>query len=459
MVCEQLQASARHGRAFTGLVPRDFLKCFLVFLCTCYSVVVAELAHADGGALDGHRHRVVVSTDVGGTDPDDFQSLVHLLVYADCFDLEGLVSSPYGPGRKQDILDVIEYYEQDYENLRTYSEDYPSPQALRSITKQGAIEGSLKGVQRSTEGSEWIVHCAQRDDSRPLYVLVWGGIEDLAQALHDAPDILPKLRVVFIGGPNKMWSVNAYNYLHENHPELWIIESNATYRGWFVGGNQEGHWGNRKFVSKHIAGRGALGEFFETQLEGRIKMGDTPTVAYLLKGTPSDPTQPSWGGSYVRLWDGRKTIFDSLTTEADEAEVFGVVEFELPAPPRTTTDGETVMTLDGRIPAPASREGDILRFRFSPRDAKVWPYQLRSEFAELDGASGKFTAVPPPEERTQQPSKSHPNWWIDDPNPSVAEGIHPGAKSVNRWREEFLGDFAERMLRCESPATESHTSQ
>ena len=37
----------------------------------------------DRGALAGHRYRVLVSTDIGGTDPDDFQSMVHLLVYAD----------------------------------------------------------------------------------------------------------------------------------------------------------------------------------------------------------------------------------------------------------------------------------------------------------------------------------------------------------------------------------------
>src|SRR5262245_10479144 len=53
-------------------------------------------AAADGGALAGNRHRVLVSTDIGGTDPDDYQSMVHLLVYADCFDIEGLVSSPFG---------------------------------------------------------------------------------------------------------------------------------------------------------------------------------------------------------------------------------------------------------------------------------------------------------------------------------------------------------------------------
>ena len=43
------------------------------------------------------RPRVIVSTDIGGTDPDDFQSMVHLLLYADVLDLEGLISSPYGP--------------------------------------------------------------------------------------------------------------------------------------------------------------------------------------------------------------------------------------------------------------------------------------------------------------------------------------------------------------------------
>ena len=79
------------------------------------------------GALDGHRHRALISTDIGGTDPDDFQSMVHLLLYADVLDIEGLLSSPYGQGRKEDILRVITCYESDYENLQTCSKDYPHP--------------------------------------------------------------------------------------------------------------------------------------------------------------------------------------------------------------------------------------------------------------------------------------------------------------------------------------------
>ncbi len=169
--------------------------------------------------------------------------------------------------------------------MKSHSPDYPTPTALRAITKQGETEiAPSAGVRSSTEGSRWIVECARRDDPRPLHVLVWGGLEDLAQALHDASDILPKLRVFFIGGPNKKWSVDAYDYIEQNHANLWMIEANATYRGWFIGGNQTGDLGNREFVATHITGHGALGDCF-VRAKGDIKMGDTPSVARLLRGS------------------------------------------------------------------------------------------------------------------------------------------------------------------------------
>ena len=410
----------------------------------------------DGGALAGLRPRVIVSTDIGGTDPDDLQSMVHFLLYADLFDVEGLVSSPYGPGRREHILQVIDYYDRDYANLRTHSKSYPTPDALRTITKQGALESAgPAGVDKPTEGSNWIVQCARRPDPRPLHVLVWGGIDDLAQALHDAPDILPKLRVYFIGGPNKMWSVDAYNYVEQRHPALWLIEANTTYRGWFTGGNQVGDLGNAAFVRAHVAGHGALGDFFATLLNGTLKMGDSPSVGYLLYGTPEDPSQPGWGGRFVRIWDGRKTIFDRLTTQSDTVEAFGVVELALPVPAGMTRGQSARMIVDGRIPAVAANDGRVLRFRFSPRDAKLWPYVIRSDFPGLDGQSGTFTAVPPPAGRTTRSSARHPNWWIDDPDPAAAEGIHHGAQSVSRWREAFLRDFAARLLRSKAPAGSS----
>lgn len=409
------------------------------------------------GARD--RPRVLVSTDIGGTDPDDFQSMVHFLLYADVFDVEGIVSSPYGPGRREHILQVIDRYAADYPNLRRHSDRYPQPDTLRRVAKQGAIGGpGGSGVGHRTEGSDWIVQCARRNDPRPLWVLVWGGIEDLAQALHDAPDILPRLRVYFIGGPNKMWSVDAYDYIEEHHPNLWMIEANSTYRGWFVGGNQSGEWGNRAFVADHVGGRGALGDFFAPLLNGTIKMGDSPSVGYLLGNALDDPTKPGWGGRFVRVWAGRKTIFDRLTTETDSAEAFGVVELTLPVPDGMNREHPAKMIFDNRIPAVATNDGRVLRFRFSPRDAKVWPYVIRSSFSALDGRTGRFTAVPPPIERTARPSARHPRWWTDDPDPAAAEGVHAGAKSVSRWREEFLRDFAERLRRT-LPSTEARNER
>lgn len=427
------------------------MKSIRYVLCPLILILASTVWAAPlGGALAGQRPRVLVSSDIGGTDPDDFQSMVHLLAYADVLDIEGLISSPYGPGRLEHILQVIESYARDYPNLRTYSERYPRPATLRSISRQGAIEGpGPTGVGVPTDGSKWIVQCARRPDPRSLYVLVWGGIEDLAQALHDAPDILPKLRVYFIGGPNKMWSVDAYNYIEQNHPKLWMIEANSTYRGWFTGGNQEGEWGNAAFVTAHIAKHGALGEFFSLHLKGTIKMGDSPSVAYLLRGTPEDPSRPGWGGRFVRIWDGRKTVFDHVTNRADQVEAFGVVEIAIPLPAGTTREHSARLVFDNRVPIQGENDGRVLRFRFSPRDAKVWSYTIHSDIAALEGQAGEFTAVLPPAGRSNRPSSVHANWWTDDPDPATAEGVHAGAKSVNQWRVEFLSDFAARMLRCE----------
>lgn len=403
---------------------------------------------ADGTAVEPRR-RVILSTDIGGTDPDDFQSMVHLLVYADCFEIEGLISSPYGPGRKEHILQVIDLYERDYPQLKTHSDRYPAPDSLRAVARQGAIDGAgYAGFGSPTEGSEWIVRCARRDDPRPLWVLVWGGIEDLAQALHDAPDVLPRLRVYFIGGPNKKWSVDAYQYIATHHPTLWIIEANATYRGWFVGGNQQGEWGNKAFVTTHIAGHGALGDFFATQLGGTIKMGDSPSVGYLLHGTPDDPSQPGWGGQFVQAWERPHVVFDRLTNEENRIEQFGVLELALAVSEHMREPPEATMVIENQSSVGRVDANGVMRFRFSPKDAKTYSYTIRSNVTALDGKTGELTSVRPAPDAAEHPSSRLPYWWTDDPSPQVAEGPHIGAKTVSRWRNEFLRDFANRMDRC-----------
>ena len=415
--------------------------------------VAVQQAPGAGGALDGVRHRVLVSTDIGGTDPDDQQSMVHLLFYADVFDLEGLVSSPYGPGRKSHILEVIDRYERDYPNLRSHSDRYPTPDALRAITKQGETEvAPYAGVRQPTEGSRWIVERARAADPRPLYVLVWGGLEDLAQALHDAPDILPKLRVHFIGGPNKKWSPDAYQYIATHHPSLWMIEANATYNGWFVGGDQADDRGNASFVKAHIAGRGALGDYFVALLGGVIKMGDTPTVSRLLRGAPEDPSQPSWGGRYVRAWTRPFVTFERLTTAADRIEHFAILELVLPLGDGAPANPEARMVVENQSLVGHVDDARRIRFRFSPKEAKTYTYTIRGNVPSLEGRTGVITAVDPAPDAARQPAANLPRWWTDDPAPAAAEGVHHGAGTVSQWRRDFLADFAARLERARTPA-------
>jgi hypothetical protein len=403
------------------------------------------------GALDGARHRVIVSTDIGGTDPDDFQSMVHLLLYADVLDIEGLVSSPYGPGRATHIHEVIDRYARDYPNLRSHSPRYPTPDALRAITKQGETDVAPRaGIRRTTEGSAWIVARARANDPRPLHVLVWGGLEDLAQALHDAPDILPRLRVHFIGGPNKKWSPDAYQYIATHHPDLWFIENNSTYRGWFSGGDQGADLGNESFVLRHVAGHGALGDYFATMLEGFIKMGDTPTLAWLLKGTPADPTQPSWGGRYLRAWVRPQASFTRLTTATDRLEQFGILDLALPVPAGTPASAMATMVIENQSLVGEVGDG-MMRFRFSPKEAKTYSYTIRSAVAELDGLRGQLTSVAAPPDAATRPDRRLRHWWTDDPALDVAEGDLQGARTVNAWRRAWLDDFAVRLRRAKAP--------
>lgn len=399
------------------------------------------------------RRRVVVSSDIGGTDFDDFQSFVHLLLYSDMIDLEGMIASPWGPNpnRKRHLLTLIDVYEKDYPNLRTWSPDYPTPDHLRGIAKQGGtFLAAPPGWGTPNEGSSWIIECARRDDPRPLWVLLWGGYEDLAQALHDAPDIKGKLRVYMIGGPNKKWSTAAYDYIAREHPDLWIIEDNSSYRGWFTGGDQSGDLGNAGFVQRHVKGVGALGDYF-AGIAPQIKMGDTPSFAYVLGAHPEQPGAGGWGGRFVRAWDRPRVTFTTAPTTADVVETFAIVELVVrpsaPAPAQATAH----LVVDKQEFAGYPGDDGAWHFLFSPKEAKTWTYHIASNHPGLDGQTGGLTSRNPAPGQALHPSSRYPNWWTDDPDPRYSEGPHQGAKTVNRWRADFLNDFAARLHRTAAP--------
>jgi hypothetical protein len=106
--------------------------------------------------------------------------------------------------------------------------------------------------------------------NRPLWILVWGGLEDLAQALHDKPEIQNKIKVFFIG-TNKKWSANSYAYIAKNFPNLWFIESNASYYGFFSD-NVPDSLSNKNYYKNYIHEAGFLGkDYKDNRYKGVLK--------------------------------------------------------------------------------------------------------------------------------------------------------------------------------------------
>ena len=111
-----------------------------------------------------------------------------------------------------------------------------------------------------------------------------------------------------------------------------MIESNSTYRGWFVGGVRDRELLNENFFEYQLKSHGALGDYFQNFYDGKIKMGDTPSVGYLLYGDPENPTQTGWGGRYQPVSVRPKIVFQGHPTLDDKVEVFAIVEIVIDGP-------------------------------------------------------------------------------------------------------------------------------
>ncbi|GMQ25010.1 hypothetical protein Aoki45_16920 [Algoriphagus sp. oki45] len=242
---------------------------------------------------------VIISTDIGGDDPDDHQSLIHFLVYADRFETLAILSSPPGKGRLSDMEEVLNAYQLDFPKLESTGLDYPSPELLRSVSLQGEKEiQSSEKPERLSEGAKFMAEQIL-NYGKPVYILVWGSMTDLAQAIHFYPEIKRLIRVYSIGSWNTQQDQKSRDYLWNYHPDFWWIENNTTFRGMYMGGIQDDPWGNISFVERYVKDFGAMGKlFFEKKPD--IKMGDTPSVLYLLDGNLEDPSGESWGGSFIK---------------------------------------------------------------------------------------------------------------------------------------------------------------
>lgn len=242
--------------------------------------------------------RMIVMTDIGGSDPDDTQSLVHLLVSLDEVELAGIISQhawvPYGTGAVKLINELIDGYEKCLPNLRIHNKRFPNATYLRSIVKVGQSEAAVKGIGhgKDSEGSEWIIREVDKKDARPIWISAWSGLNTLAQALwkvehtrsrKELNRFVSKLRVYDVLGQDDAgaWITNRY-------PNLIYIRNSEIY-GWAPSDD---------WIRTNIQNKGILGKLYPDRIWATE--GDSPAFMYCLSNGLNEPEHPEWGG-----WGGR----------------------------------------------------------------------------------------------------------------------------------------------------------
>lgn len=280
------------------------------------------------------RPRLAVLTDIGG-DPDDQQSLVRLMVYANEFQIEALIASASGtPGElKKEITqpdlvrEIIAGYEKVLPNLRPHADGWPDPAQLRACVRTGNPKRGRAhiGDGHDTDGSRLLI---ERIDAgtpeRPLNISIWGGQTDLAQALWRVKKergadglgaFVKKLRVYDINDQDRI-----AGWMRAEFPGLFYILAQApagrdkregVYRGMYLTGDES--LTSREWIEQNVRSTGPLGALYPVKTwtapnpYGCLKEGDTPSWFFFLPGggnDPSDPAKPGWGGQFEREPDG-----------------------------------------------------------------------------------------------------------------------------------------------------------
>ncbi len=297
------------------------LKIIQVSLLICFSFLLVN-AHAEE-----QKQRVIVLTDMGA-DPDDRQSLVRLLVYANKIDIEGLI--PTTSVWRQNVIKpefiekTLDSYEKVRDNLNLHEPGYPTADLLRSKIRLPKVLYGMDaiGEGKSSPASDLIIEQLQNDDPRPLWISVWGGVSVLGQALFTLQQTstaaelakhVAKLRVYSISDQD-----NSATWIRETFPDLFYIVSpgddylKAT---WISISRQIEGIDNTNvsnaWISENIQqNHGPLGTDYPDIAWGME--GDTPSFMYLIPNGLNSPEHPNWGS-----WGGRYELripaFETIT--------------------------------------------------------------------------------------------------------------------------------------------------
>lgn len=281
---------------------------------------------------DTLKPRIVVLTDVSTWETDDSESLVRLLVHADMFEIEGIIyTTGWSLEETRDdffqlIHDALDAYEKDLSNLMKRSNQvyfkndesqqsigyWPSPAYLRQNTVFGSKKRGIDkiGKDNNSDGSNLIIKLADEKDERPLWILLWGGGNTLAQSIWqvqkerneiELKTFLHKIPTYAITDQDRSYKggtpydISSHQWMRrEFEKNLIFLWDECAWK--YQNGTGKNNWDE---YALHIQNHGNLGKVYPKYKFG--VEGDTPSFLYVMPNglsNPLIPNQVSWGGYF-----------------------------------------------------------------------------------------------------------------------------------------------------------------
>lgn len=379
---------------------------------------------------------MIILSDIEA-DPDDTQSFVRLLLYANSIDIEGLVATTSVHQKEriapESIIKLLDTYDKVQPNLNLHEKGYPSAQSLKTLVKKGQPGYGLANVgkEKDSEGSEWIIKMLEKDDDRPLWISVWGGVNTLAQSLQKIKDtksakeakrLISKLRVYTISDQDDSGS-----WIRKNFPDVFYIVTpggygKATWGGinLTVNGIDNTTVSNEWIADNIQQGHGPLGASYPDV--GYGMEGDTPAFLHLIPNGLNNPEHPNWGS-----WAGRYELYTIQPSELEGEGFTGGVPLIAETRPIWTNANDTYQPI---VFNPYGRpvKKDNLTFT----DNKVTLWRWRDEFQNDFAARMDWTVKPynevnhPPVVKLAHADeitvKSGTGFWLDSDGTTDPDG-------------------------------------
>lgn len=142
-----------------------------------------------------NKKKVILDTDMYNEIDDQF-ALIYLMKSLDIFDLQAITIAPFSKSGYANTMTIEEGTEKSYETTLKIL-DMLDKNEYKNIVYKGATK-YYKDSTKTNEAVDKIIEIANKNDK--TIILAIGAITNVALAISIAPEIIDKIKVVWLGG-------------------------------------------------------------------------------------------------------------------------------------------------------------------------------------------------------------------------------------------------------------------